>query len=119
MLDYYYKFKFERLSRSEVFEILRKTLTPESSSTPIFESELQLLVSKIEHLNPSLIFLENSTIRRVRKHQNDILSERLIFFKNGYKYSIVDFDFTENQFNEIERVTKNLYRRPFYYGRKF
>lgn len=119
MLDYYYKFKFERLSRPEVFEILRKALTPESSYIPIFESELQLLVSKIEHLNPSLIFLENSTIRRFRKHQNDILSERLIFFKNGYKYSIVDFDFPENQFNEIERVTKNLYRRPFYYGRKF
>lgn len=119
MLDYYYKFKFERLSRPEVFEILRKALAPESPRTPIFESELQLLVSKIEHLNPGLIFLENSTIRRFRKHQNDILSERLIFFKNGYKYSIVDFDFPENQFNEIERVTKNLYRRPFYYGRKF
>lgn len=30
MLDYYYKFKFERLSRPEVFEILRKALAPES-----------------------------------------------------------------------------------------
>ena len=44
MLDYYYKFKFERLSRSEVFEILRKALLELSFVKKIFPSDANFLL---------------------------------------------------------------------------
>ena len=120
MLDYYYKFEFERLSRSEVFQILRISSTEDSTTPLLSESELQGLVSKIEYLNPSLIFLKNATLKQFRQHKNDILDGRLIFFKDGYKYgTLLTFNSLENQFTDIEMVFKNFYKRPFYYRQNF
>ena len=62
MLDFYKKFEYQRLLKSQVLEILKISndqMARESKEyDPMSEFELTALANEIESLNPDLIFLK-------------------------------------------------------------
>ena len=120
LVDFYKKFEYQRLLKSQVLEILKisndRMVEESNEYNPMSKPELTALTNEIESLNPDLIFLKNNTIKFFNHHQFN-LDGRLIFFKNGYKYStLFSINSLENKFEDIKLISRNFYQRKFYYG---
>ena len=123
MADFYKKFEYQRLLKSQVLEILKISndqMAEESKEyNPMSGSELTALTNEIENLNPDLIFLKNYTIKLFNHHQFN-LDGRLIFFKNSYKYfTFFSVNSLENKFEDIKLISRNFYQRKFYHGSNY
>ena len=124
MADFYKKFEYQRLLKSQVLEILKISndqMAEESKEyNPMSKHELTTLTNEIESLNPDLIFLKNNAIKLFNHHQFNILDGRLIFFKNRCKYfTLFSVNSLENKFEDIKLISRNFYQRKFYYDSNY
>ena len=114
-------FKFKKLSKNEIFEILKisnKNFIKRNHILGLTKKELEKLTIKILELNPNLVFLQNETVKNYFQKDFEKLTGRLIFLKDNFKYSTVFVrrfikDFPK-EINGIQFIQKCLVKRLFY-----